>query len=138
MGLAAKLAASQQQQQGFAPPGYAPPSGPPPQGGYDSKSQYSQPPPQQQQYQPPPPQQHQQQNTYDPRQIESVLAQAVQDQALQAFYPPGSLGPIAHRVATSGALDVVARLYKLERESAISLASAFSPSFLSSSLLFSF
>ena len=133
----------QQQQQGsFAPPGYpsggghAPPPGAP---GLDSKQQAYYPPPgappqsggsgypQQQQYQQQQPQQQYQQqqqpqqSTFDPRQIESVLQQAVADQSLSGFYPPGSLGPIAQRVADSGALDTVMRLYKLEKENAINI-----------------
>jgi len=146
MGLAAKMAqaqANQQQQQpqqgGFAPPGYpsagyAPPPGAPP---LDSKQQAYYPPPgappsasgysQQQQQQYPQQQQYsqqqqqQQQSSFDPRQIESVLQQAVADQSLAAFYPPGSLGPIAQRVAASGALDTVMRLYKLQKENAINI-----------------
>ncbi|KAL7417257.1 hypothetical protein BDY24DRAFT_377238 [Mrakia frigida] len=57
----------------------------------------------------------------DPRQVESILQQCVQDQNLSAFYPPGSLGPIAQKVAQSGALDTIATNWSMPKELATDL-----------------
>lgn len=95
----------QQQQYGQPPPG-----------------QYGQPPQQQQHYGAPPPQQGGGVNNGDSRFILSILTQCVQEQKIQAFYPPGSLDAIAQRVASSGALDKVATDWKMPKEIASDLA----------------
>ncbi|WVQ93606.1 hypothetical protein IAU59_000681 [Kwoniella sp. CBS 9459] len=122
-----------QQQQG----GYAAPSGPPPgqgqgqygqqQGGLPSQ-QYGQQPPE---YRPPqggPPQAGAagaaggvQGGGVNHQQILTLLQQCVQDQNLQAFYPPGSLEPIAQRVAQSGVLAKVAQEWRMPLELASDL-----------------
>lgn len=38
----------------------------------------------------------------------NILTTCVNEQKIQAFYPPGSLEPIAQRIAQSGVLDKVA------------------------------
>jgi hypothetical protein len=43
------------------------------------------------------------------------------DQGIQAFYPPGSLGPIAQRVARSGALDAISTQWRIPKELAMDL-----------------
>ncbi|GAA6039352.1 hypothetical protein JCM8097_002812 [Rhodosporidiobolus ruineniae] len=50
------------------------------------------------------------------------LQQCVQDQNLQAFYPPGSLEPIANRISQSGALQRIAGEWRLPMEIAMDLA----------------
>lgn len=49
------------------------------------------------------------------------LQSAVIQQNLQAFYPPGSLEPIAQRVAQSGALNKIAQEWRLPLELASDL-----------------
>lgn len=49
----------------------------------------------------------------DPRYILGVLQQCVQEQRIQAFYPPGSLEPLANRVAQSGILDRIATEWRV-------------------------
>ncbi|BEJ17792.1 hypothetical protein CspHIS471_0700600 [Cutaneotrichosporon sp. HIS471] len=56
-----------------------------------------------------------------PQQLLPLLQHCVQDQNLQAFYPPGSLEPIAQRVAASGALPKIAQEWRLPMEIAIDL-----------------
>ncbi|KAL7009820.1 hypothetical protein EMMF5_000728 [Cystobasidiomycetes sp. EMM_F5] len=51
-----------------------------------------------------------------------ILQTGVMDQKLQAFYPPGSLEPIAQRVAQSGALARLAQEWKMPMEIASDLA----------------
>ncbi|BGP27524.1 von Willebrand factor, type A domain containing protein [Rhodotorula toruloides] len=51
-----------------------------------------------------------------------ILQQAVQDQNIQAFYPPGTLEPLAHRIAQSGALARIAHEWNLPVEIAMDLA----------------
>ncbi|GAA5860928.1 hypothetical protein JCM8547_003891 [Rhodosporidiobolus lusitaniae] len=121
---------------------YAPPSGPPPPpvGGGGYGQQYGQ-PPQQQQYggpqqqygqqqaygahAPPPPQHSSQPSAAtDYNTILQLLQHTVQDQGIQAFYPPGSgrLEQIAQRVAQSGALSRVSQEWKIPLELAMDLA----------------
>ncbi len=57
----------------------------------------------------------------NPQQLVTLLQQCVQDQNLQAFYPPGSLEQIAQRVAQSGALPKIAQEWRLPMEIAIDL-----------------
>ncbi|GAA5979430.1 hypothetical protein JCM11641_005030 [Rhodosporidiobolus odoratus] len=54
--------------------------------------------------------------------ILQVLADCVRDQNISAFYPPGSLEPIAARIAQSGALARIAQDMRLPMEIAIDLA----------------
>jgi hypothetical protein len=56
-----------------------------------------------------------------PAQVESVLTACVQEQKLQAFYPPGSLSQIAQRVAQSGALDRICSSWNMPKELAADL-----------------
>lgn len=49
----------------------------------------------------------------DPRYIQSILQQCVQEQRIQAFYPPGSLEPLAQRVAQTGVLDRIATEWRV-------------------------
>ncbi|KAI5455184.1 hypothetical protein NCC49_000002 [Naganishia albida] len=116
---------------------FAPPSGPPPgqqygqpqqqgQYGQPQQQQYGQ--PQQQQYGQPQQQQYGQPqgapgggNTRDARYLMTVLQQCVQDQNIQAFYPPGSLDMIAAQVASSGALDKIANEWRMPKELATDL-----------------
>ncbi|KPV71951.1 uncharacterized protein RHOBADRAFT_30594 [Rhodotorula graminis WP1] len=110
----------QQQQQGYGQP-------PQQQGQYGQQQQgYGQ--PQQQQYGAPPQQPPQQHGGAaapggGPSQqvIVQVLTQCVQEQKLQAFYPPGSLEQIAQRIVQTGALSQIASLWKLPMEIAIDL-----------------
>uniref|UniRef100_A0A0K3CPW9 VWFA domain-containing protein n=1 Tax=Rhodotorula toruloides TaxID=5286 RepID=A0A0K3CPW9_RHOTO len=51
-----------------------------------------------------------------------ILQQAVQDQNIHAFYPPGTLEPLAHRIAQSGALARIAQEWNLPMEIAMDLA----------------
>lgn len=118
---------------GQAPGGYAPPGGAPPQYGQQPPQQYGQ---QQQQYGQPQQQQYgqplQQQygappaqgggNTGDSRFILNILTTCVQEQKITAFYPPGSLEPIAQRIAQSGALDRIATEWRMPKEIASDLA----------------
>ncbi|WVR07881.1 hypothetical protein IAU60_004924 [Kwoniella sp. DSM 27419] len=57
----------------------------------------------------------------DARYVGQLLAQCVQDQHLQAFYPPGSLDSVAQRVVQSGALQQLAANWKLPVELASDL-----------------
>ncbi|GAA5912363.1 hypothetical protein JCM8208_003340 [Rhodotorula glutinis] len=105
-----------QQQQAYGQP-------PQQQGQYGQQQQgYGQ--PQQQQYGAPP-QQQQHGGAAAPgggpsqQAIVQVLTQCVQEQKLQAFYPPGSLEPIAQRIVQTGALSQIASLWKLPMEIAI-------------------
>ncbi|GAA5866434.1 hypothetical protein JCM8547_000624 [Rhodosporidiobolus lusitaniae] len=54
--------------------------------------------------------------------ILQVLADCVRDQNISAFYPPGSLEPVAARIAQSGALAKIAQDMRLPMEIAIDLA----------------
>ncbi|GJN93992.1 hypothetical protein Rhopal_007055-T1 [Rhodotorula paludigena] len=135
----------QQQQQ----PGQLPyPGAPQQQGQYGQQQQGQYGQPQQGQYggYGQPPQQQQQQNQYaapsapPPGQVGALgggapasgpggnvqailqtLQQCVQDQKIQAFYPPGSLEPLAQRIAQSGALNTVAGQWRLPMEIAMDL-----------------
>ena len=105
----------QQQQYGQRPPQQQQQYGQPPQQqqyGQPPQPQYGQKPPQQQQYgQPPQQQQYGGQGGYGQQpspagpggsnvnNVLNLLQKAVQENSLQAFYPPQSLGPIANRVA---------------------------------------
>jgi len=51
----------------------------------------------------------------------TILQQCVQDQNIQAFYPPGSLDMIAAKVASSGALDKIAAEWRMPKELASDL-----------------
>ncbi|GAA5907461.1 hypothetical protein JCM5296_006914 [Sporobolomyces johnsonii] len=117
--------------------GYAPPSGPPPpvgggNWGQPPQQQYGAPQQQygapQQQYgapQPPPRQQPQQGAgaASDPNVILGLLKSTVVDQNIQAFYPdPRQLEPLAHRIASSGALQRVAQEWRMPLEIAMDLA----------------
>lgn len=50
-----------------------------------------------------------------------VLIQCVNDQGISAFYPAGSLEPIAEAVARSGALPRIAAEWKMPMEIAMDL-----------------
>ncbi|POY73100.1 hypothetical protein BMF94_3938 [Rhodotorula taiwanensis] len=54
--------------------------------------------------------------------ITQILQQAVMDQKIQAFYPPGSLEPLAARIAQSGALPRIAAQWNIPMEIAMDLA----------------
>ncbi|KAL8293601.1 hypothetical protein RQP46_000302 [Phenoliferia psychrophenolica] len=88
----------------------------------------------------PPPQQQQQQGQYgappgapqggppaaggaaaDPNVVLNLLRQAVQDQHLAAFYPQGSLEPLAQNVARSGAIQKLATEWRMPLEIAMDL-----------------
>ncbi|BGP20004.1 hypothetical protein JCM10213v2_008137 [Rhodosporidiobolus nylandii] len=102
MGLASKLAAAQ------ANPGpYASPAGPAP------PAPTAAPP------QPVPPAHD---PTTDANMILQVLEEGVRDQNITAFFPAGSLPPIAQRIAQSGALTRLAKDWKLPLEIAMDLA----------------
>ncbi|GAA5912339.1 hypothetical protein JCM6882_002565 [Rhodosporidiobolus microsporus] len=58
----------------------------------------------------------------DPNYILNLLRQTVQDQNLHAFYPPGTLEPLAHRISQSGALPRIAQEWRLPMEVAFDLA----------------
>ncbi|KAJ9091412.1 hypothetical protein QFC19_009122 [Naganishia cerealis] len=60
-------------------------------------------------------------NTTDVRYLIGVLQHTVQDQRLQAFYPPQALEQIAARVAQTGALDRIAQEWRLPKEVALDL-----------------
>ncbi|ORX34830.1 hypothetical protein BD324DRAFT_582986 [Kockovaella imperatae] len=55
-------------------------------------------------------------NTGNPQFLLQTLQQCVQDQKIQAFYPPGSLDMIAAKVASSGALAKVANEWRMPME----------------------
>lgn len=57
----------------------------------------------------------------DAKQILQVLIQCVNDQGIAAFYPAGSLEPIAEAVARSGALPRIASEWKMPMEIAMDL-----------------
>ncbi|ORY29308.1 hypothetical protein BCR39DRAFT_532222 [Naematelia encephala] len=57
----------------------------------------------------------------NPQVLLSLLQQCVQDQNIQAFYPPGSLDMIAAKVASSGALDKIATEWRMPKELASDL-----------------
>ncbi|GAA5827626.1 hypothetical protein JCM11251_001761 [Rhodosporidiobolus azoricus] len=100
MGLAAKLAASQ------ANPGqytYAPPPGVPPAAA-------------------PPPQAPKSDPTKDFNLILQILEDGVKDQNLSAFYPPGSLKPLAERIVQTGALSKIVQSWGLPLEIGMDLA----------------
>ncbi|BGP58156.1 hypothetical protein JCM8202v2_005817 [Rhodotorula sphaerocarpa] len=54
--------------------------------------------------------------------ILQVLQQTVVDQKIQAFYPPGSLEPLAARIAQTGALQRIASQWNIPMEIAMDLA----------------
>ncbi|BGO95450.1 hypothetical protein NBRC10512_001418 [Rhodotorula toruloides] len=58
----------------------------------------------------------------DANHILSILQQAVQDQNIHSFYPPGTLEPLAHHIAQSGALARIAHEWNLPMEIAMDLA----------------
>ncbi|KAI5453906.1 hypothetical protein NCC49_004901 [Naganishia albida] len=60
-------------------------------------------------------------NTTNVGYLIQVLSQTVQDQRLQAFYPPQALEQIAARVAQTGALDRIAAEWRLPKEVALDL-----------------
>ncbi|GAA5979349.1 hypothetical protein JCM11641_005007 [Rhodosporidiobolus odoratus] len=60
--------------------------------------------------------------TGDQNYILRVLEHCVQDQRLQAFYPPGSLQGLAQRISQSGALQRIAAEWRLPMEVAMDLA----------------
>ncbi|GAA5854216.1 hypothetical protein JCM9279_006182 [Rhodotorula babjevae] len=108
-----------QQQQAYGQP-------PQQQGQYGQQQQGYGQPQQQQQYGAPPPQQQHGGGAAPgggPSQqaIVQVLTQCVQEQKLQAFYPPGSLEQIAQRIVQTGALSQIASLWRLPMEIAIDL-----------------
>ncbi|CED85429.1 von Willebrand factor, type A [Phaffia rhodozyma] len=124
--------------QGPAPGQYAPPSGPPPshqshgkqpppqgyqpQYGQQPQSQYGAPPPA---YGAPPASQSASiapgAVPLDPRVVEGILQACVVEQHIEAFYPPGSLGPIANRIAGNGAIDHLASTWRMPKELAMDL-----------------
>lgn len=58
----------------------------------------------------------------DPAYLTKLLQDAVLDQNIQAFYPPGSLEPLAQHLARSNAIPAVAQLLGLHVEVALDLA----------------
>ncbi|GAA5820235.1 hypothetical protein JCM3770_006071 [Rhodotorula araucariae] len=58
----------------------------------------------------------------NPQLILNALRQGVQDQNLQAFYPPGSLEQLAQRIAQTGALARIAADWRLPMEVAMDLS----------------
>ncbi|GAA5827555.1 hypothetical protein JCM11251_001730 [Rhodosporidiobolus azoricus] len=60
--------------------------------------------------------------TSDPNYILNLTRQTVQDQNLHAFYPQGSLEPLAHRISQSGALQRISQEWRLPMEVAFDLA----------------
>ncbi|TNY19328.1 hypothetical protein DMC30DRAFT_354074 [Rhodotorula diobovata] len=126
--------------------GQLPYPGAPPQQGQQQQQQYGQPPQQQQgqygqqqQGYGQPPQQQQQPGQYGapPQQqggappsgaagntqaILQILQQCVNEQKIQAFYPPGSLEPLAQRIAQSGALANISGQWRIPMEIAMDLA----------------
>ncbi|GAA6021515.1 hypothetical protein JCM10207_005787 [Rhodosporidiobolus poonsookiae] len=54
--------------------------------------------------------------------IVNILQQCVMDQNLQAFYPPGSLEPVAHRIAQTGALNRISTEWRIPMEVAVDMA----------------
>ncbi|SCZ94689.1 BZ3500_MvSof-1268-A1-R1_Chr12-3g04047 [Microbotryum saponariae] len=104
-------------------PSKQPQYGQPPQG-YGQQPQYGQPHQQQEQ------QQQQQQHHGgaapgggpDANAILATLRQCVVDQKITAFYPPGSLEPIAAKIAQSGALPRLASEWNIPMEVAIDTA----------------
>ncbi|GJN93956.1 hypothetical protein Rhopal_007016-T1 [Rhodotorula paludigena] len=138
-GLAAKLAAAQANQGQYGSPypapagahvqqGYAPP--PPQQGQYGQQGGYAPPPgpppAQQGGYAPPPPPQQPARPAFDPTRdvatILRILEDGVKDQNLSHFYKPGSLQPIAQRIAQRGALATIAQNWQLPLEIAMDMA----------------
>jgi len=94
---------------------YAPPSGPPP-------GQYGAPQQQQQYGAPqggPPPQGGGAMNDFNT--ILRALQQGVQDQKIHAFFPQGSLEPIAQRIVQQGSLSKLASEWRLPAEVAMDL-----------------
>ncbi|KAJ9094061.1 hypothetical protein QFC21_006162 [Naganishia friedmannii] len=59
--------------------------------------------------------------TTDVRYLVGILQHTVQDQRLQAFYPPQALEQIASRVAQTGALDRIIQEWRLPKEVALDL-----------------
>jgi hypothetical protein len=57
----------------------------------------------------------------DYNQILNVLRQGVQDQKIHAFYPQGSLEPIAQRISQQGLLTKLAAEWRLPAEVAMDL-----------------
>lgn len=45
-----------------------------------------------------------------------TLISPLPQQGIAAFYPPGSLGPIAQRIAATGALDTICQEWRLAKE----------------------
>ncbi|GAA5988158.1 hypothetical protein JCM5350_002203 [Sporobolomyces pararoseus] len=106
------------QQQGYGGNTYAPPAGaPPPQHYGGQQQQYGQ--PQQQQYGQGPPGPGGAMSDYN--QILNVLRTGVQDQKIQAFWPPGSLEPIAAKISQTGSLSKLAAEWRLPAEVAMDL-----------------
>ncbi|GAA5866521.1 hypothetical protein JCM8547_000653 [Rhodosporidiobolus lusitaniae] len=60
--------------------------------------------------------------TSNPNYIMNLLQACVHDQNLQAFYPPGSLELLAHRISQSGSLARIAQEWRLPLELAFDLA----------------
>ncbi|BGP20030.1 hypothetical protein JCM10213_000588 [Rhodosporidiobolus nylandii] len=58
----------------------------------------------------------------NPQAILQVLSDCVRDQNISSFYPPGSLEPLAQRIAQSGALARIASEWRLPMEVAMDLA----------------
>ncbi|GAA5915247.1 uncharacterized protein JCM6883_002373 [Sporobolomyces salmoneus] len=114
-----------QQQQQYGANSYAPPSGPPP----PQQGQYGQPPQGQGQYGAPQQSYGQQAPSSagpggpmsDYNQILNVLRQGVQDQKIHAFWPQGSLEPIAQKIAQTGSLAKLAGEWRLPAEVAMDL-----------------
>ncbi|WVF65966.1 hypothetical protein IAT40_000704 [Kwoniella sp. CBS 6097] len=88
------------QQYGQQPPQYRPPQGGPPQAGGAGGAQGG---------------------GVNHQQILTLLQQCVQDQNLHAFYPAGSLEPIAQRVSQSGVLQKIAQEWRMPLELASDL-----------------
>lgn len=45
----------------------------------------------------------------------------IEQQHIEAFYPPGSLGPIAQKVAAGGVVDHLASTWRMPKELAMDL-----------------
>ncbi|GAA5876976.1 hypothetical protein JCM8547_001956 [Rhodosporidiobolus lusitaniae] len=60
--------------------------------------------------------------TRDVPAILRILEEGVHDQNLSHFYPPGSLQPVAQRIAQTGALSQIAQMWRLPLEIAMDLA----------------
>ncbi|KAL7417137.1 hypothetical protein BDY24DRAFT_376808 [Mrakia frigida] len=68
------------------------------------------------------PQQGQGGGTTNPQVIAQILNQAVQNQNIGSFYPPGSVDQLAQRVVQSGAIEKISSEWRIPKEIAYDLA----------------